>query len=220
VSSEALVLTVDGIPVRPVTVEVAPGILITILDASVTDTRLEQAVDDDSVDPYASTLWPSSIALAGELPGLVSPGSTVLDLGAGTGLATLTAAHLGAWATAYDHDELALRLIEEAARSQGVEVETALFDLHSREALPPADLVVVADLFYDHDLAHAVARRVIAQVERGGIALVADPGRVASADFHRYLERRGLSGRFHTVEVSPPGPDERPIGIEIHLFGD
>lgn len=215
-----MVLKVDGIPVRQVTIEVVSGVRITIFDASVTAARLDQAVDDDSVDPYASTLWPSSIALARELPGLISPGATVLDLGAGTGLVSLTAAHLGARAVAYDHDEFALRLVDEAARLQGYELETVHFDLHSPDPLPPADLVLVADLCYDQELALAVARRVIDQVERGGVALVADPGRVAITDFLGYLDRRGLHGRYHAVEVTPPDGDERPVGVEIHIFGD
>jgi predicted nicotinamide N-methyase len=211
---------VDGVTLRALSIEVAAGIQVTIFDGSATDERPDRASHDAKVDPYASILWPSSLAAAMELPGLISPGHYVLDLGSGTGLATLTAARLGAYATAYDHDRFALRLIEEAAHLQGLEVETIHFDLHSPEPLPPADLMIVADLLYDYDLAHAVARRVIEQVRGGGVALIADPGRIASRDFLSFLEEHGIHGTYHPVEVSPPGAQDHPSYVGIHLFGE
>lgn len=213
------VIEVEGIPVYPLTVDVAEGIRVTIFDASASDEILDQAVEDAGVDPYASILWPSSLAAARELPALVSPGDYVLDLGSGTGLATLTAAYLGAYAMAYDHDHFALRLIEEAAGHQGLEVETIHFDLRSREALPPSDLMIVSDLLYDHDLAQAVARRVIDQVRSGGVALVADPGRIASSDFLRHLDQRGIHGQYHPADVVPPGDGTQSTYVGIHIFG-
>lgn len=210
-------IEVDGMRVRALPIEVGPGLRITILDTPDESARLADALDDPSIDPYASILWPSSLAVARELPDLVSPGDRVLDLGAGTGLATLTAARLGAHATAYDHDPFALRLIEEAARLQGLEVETVRFDLHSPEPLPPAELVTAADLLYDYDLADSLARRIVDQVARGGRAVIGDPGRVATPAFLDYLEERGIHGRRHAVEVSIPG-DERASRISVYLF--
>lgn len=211
---------VDGVAVRALSIEVAAGIQVTIFDASATDARLNRAVQGEKVDPYASTLWPSSLAAAMELPGLISPGDYVIDLGSGTGLATLTAAHLGAYATAYDHDGFALRLIEEAAQLQGLEVETVLFDLHAPEPLPPADLMIIADLLYDYDLAHAVARRVVEQVRGGGVVLLADPGRIASRDFTNFLAEHGIYENYYPVEVSLPGAEGPPTYVGMHLFGE
>lgn len=211
-------LQVDGIPVRALPIEVAPGLYITILDTPDESARLEQAVHDSSVDPYATTLWPASLAVARELPDLVSPGDYVLDLGAGTGLATLTAAYLGAYTTAYDHDPFALRLVEEAARMQGLAVDTINFDLHSPEPLPPADLIIAADLFYDYDLADSVAQRVVDQVLRGGRAIIGDPGRVAAAAFLDYLGERGIHGDYHTTDVVLPGDEDHTTSIGIYTF--
>lgn len=210
-------LEIEGIRIRTLPIEVAPGLQVTILDTPDESTRLEQALHDPSVDPYASTLWPASLAVARELPGLVSPGDRVLDLGAGTGLATLTAARLGARATAYDHDSFALRLIEGAARMQGLTIGTTHFDLHSPEPLPPAELIIIADLCYDYDLAGAVARRIIDQATSGGRSLVADPGRIATAALLDELREKGINSQHHTVEVMAPG-DDRPSRIAVHLF--
>jgi predicted nicotinamide N-methyase len=210
-------LQIDGIPVRALPIEVAPGLQITILDTPDTSARLDQAVDDSSVDPYATTLWPASLAIARELPDLISPGDHVLDLGAGTGLVTLTAAYLGAYATAFDHDPFALRLVEEAAHLQGLVVDTIHFDLHSAEPLPPADLIIAADLLYDYDLADSVAQRVADQVSRGGRAIIGDPGRVATMAFLDYLAERGLHGHYHVVNVTVPG-DDREGSVVVHHF--
>lgn len=217
---ETATRVIDGIPVRPLTAEITPEIRITIFDASASEAVLEQAVEDSNVDPYASTLWPSSVAVAMELPALVSPGDYVVDLGAGTGLASLTAAHLGADVAAYDHDRFALHLIEAAAHLQGLDVETVLFDLHSPRRIPPADLMIVADLLYDYELAFAVGRRILDHVRRGGRAIVGDPGRIASADFLKFLEQHGLHGDYHLAEVCPPGDSGPPTHVGIHVFGD
>ncbi len=210
---------VDGVPVRAQQLEVATGLYITILDTPDTGGRLDHAVNDPAIDPYATVLWPASLAIAMELPDLISPGDQVLDLGSGIGLATLTAAHLGAYATAYDHDPFALRLIEEAARMQGLTVDTIEFDLHSPEPLPPADLIILSDLLYDYDLADSLARRVAEQVLRGGHAIIGDPGRVATSAFLDYLGECGVYGHYHAVEVVTPD-DDHPTTIGIHIFGE
>lgn len=218
--ADTAVRVIDGIPVRPLTAEITPEIRITIYDASVSEEILEQAIEDANIDPYASILWPSALAVARELPDLVSPGDYVVDLGSGTGLATLTAAHLGANVTAYDHDRFALHLIEAAAHLQGLDVETIHFDLHSSRRIPPADLMIVADLLYDYDLAFAVGRRVLHHVRNGGRAIIGDPGRIASADFLKFLEQQGIHGDFSPTEVSPPGHEGPPMYVGIHLFGE
>jgi SAM-dependent methyltransferase len=210
---------IDGIPVRALSLEVATEIYITIIDTPAAG-RLDEAIHDSAVDPYATTLGPASLAIAMELPDLISPGDHVLDLGSGTGLATLTAAHLGAYAIAYDHDPFALRLIEEAAHIQGLTVDTIEFDLHSPEPLPPADLIILSDLLYDYDLADSLARRVVDQVLDGGRAIIGDPGRIATSAFLDYLGESGIYAQYHSVEVSPPDDNDQTTSIGIYIFGE
>jgi predicted nicotinamide N-methyase len=214
------VTEVDGKPVRPITVKVAAGTYLTVFVTSDILYGIDEMDYDPDADPHATMLWPASVAVAMELPDLVSPGDYVLDLGAGTGLATLMAAHLGAHATAYDHDPFALRLIEEAARMQGLTVETIEFDLRSRESLPPADLVIAADLLYDFDLADSIARHVTKQVTSGGRAIIADPGRVASSEFFENLSENWIYGHYYPVEVALPNDGDELTSVEIHIFGE
>jgi predicted nicotinamide N-methyase len=214
------VTQVDGKRVRPLTVKVAADTWLTVFVTSDTLYGIDEEDYDPDADPHATFLWPASVAVAIELPDLVSPGDYVLDLGAGTGLATLMAAHLGAYATAYDHDPFALRLIEEAARMQGLTVETKEFDLHSRESLPPADLVIAADLLYDFDLADSIARHVTKQVTRGGRAIIGDPGRLASSEFFERLTENWIYGHYYPVEVVLPDDEDEVTTVEIHIFGE
>jgi predicted nicotinamide N-methyase len=209
---------IDGVRLRELTVEVAPGLHITILLPLDPDQRLEAALTETDADPYAAVLWPAAFAVAAELPALVRPGMRVLDLGAGTGLAALTAARLGARASALDHDPFALRLIDRAARLQGLAVETQLFDLYSEAPLPPADLVAMADLLYEPALARAAGRRVLEQVTRGGIAVVGDPGRRGRVDFLAVLAASGIRVSFRTVRVRMPGED-RPTEVGVLVVG-
>jgi len=100
-------------------------------------------------------------------------GKTVLDVGCGVGLATFTAAAVGAkQVVAADIAPLTLRLVEKAAAELGFSVaqpvenkgpaggdsngdgllRTQVFDIMSpaaAEPLPPADLCLFADVLYN-----------------------------------------------------------------------
>src|SRR5699024_6194466 len=77
--------SIDGRRSRWTTVDIAPDLVLRILEAD-DDDQLEAALAAPPADPYAGILWPASIAAAAEIASLVSPGQTVIDLGAGTGL--------------------------------------------------------------------------------------------------------------------------------------
>ncbi|CAJ1379771.1 unnamed protein product [Effrenium voratum] len=53
-----------------------------------------------------------------------------------------------------------LALLRAAAKRQGLAVRTALLDIEACDPLPPAELVVAADVFYKAETALAMARRV------------------------------------------------------------
>ncbi len=165
-------------------------------------------------DPYAAILWPAAVAVARELPGRVQAGQRVLDLGTGTGLCALAAAALGAHVLALDHDAGALRLLEHAARQQGLEVETAPFDLAGDAALPPGELGILADVLYEPALARAAARRVAELVGRGGRAVIGDPQRVGREIFLETLAAAGLAARFEPRSgPGPAGADSVSVGV-------
>jgi len=135
-------------------------------------------------------------------PGLAA-GLTVLELGAGTGLVSIVAADAGAAVTATDYNSIPLLLLGASAALQELTVATALFDMAGSDPLPPADVVVAADVMcvglpprccysphlpplprYETDTGAAAARRVVEAYRRGSRVIVGDsPGRAGRPAF-------------------------------------
>lgn len=205
---------VAGRRVRRVDVTIAELPLF-VLEAADADAVLDETLSDDG-DPYAAILWPSALAAAGRLADIARPGQRVVDLGAGTGLVSFTAARLGCAAIALDHDPFARAVITEAARLQRLAVEVRDFDVAAETPLPPGDVVVLADLLYEPELARAAALRVREAVRRGARAIVGDPARYARAPFVKALERENIPVVFEDVVVRVPG-EARPgrVGLAV-----
>lgn len=147
--------------------------------------RTEQELGQPGLPPpYWAFAWAGGQALARYLldhPGVVA-GRPVIDLASGSGLVAIAAALAGAASvTAYDIDPLAIAAIEVNAAANGVRVTARREDiLDSGEPQGPepvAGLVLVADAFYQREL----AARVLGFLDRaragGAEVLAADLGR-------------------------------------------
>ena len=129
--------------------------------------------------PYWAYRWAGGMALAHHVtavPELVR-GRRVLDFGAGSGLVGIAAAQAGAAAVfAAEIDPYGVAAIALNAALNDVAIEVLTVDV-AAAALPPVDLVLAGDVFYDP----GVGRRVLPFLERclaAGIeVLVGDPGR-------------------------------------------
>mmetsp|Transcript_13966 Transcript_13966/g.38163 ORF Transcript_13966/g.38163 Transcript_13966/m.38163 type:complete len:357 (-) Transcript_13966:78-1148(-) len=179
------------------------GLKLKVLEASVDwqELLIEQAVEapEDTLeaDPYGMAIWPSAQVLAqaaamyaGELA--ARPGARVLEMGAGCGLASLTMAAMGVDVVATDFRKLPLQLMGESASRAGLDakVRRQLFDVRDLSVpLPPADLVMAADLLYERGTAEAVAHRVAEARARGSAVLIGDVGRPNRAAFLAELRR-------------------------------
>jgi len=145
--------------------------------------RTEQAAGRTGLDPpFWAFAWAGGRALARYLldhPEVVS-GRHVIDVASGSGLVAIAAARAGAAAvTAYDIDPLAAAAIAVNAEVNGVTVPVVCADVLNTDA-PPApgpDLVLVADAFYEKDLAGHVLRFAERSRARGAAILVGDVGR-------------------------------------------
>jgi predicted nicotinamide N-methyase len=176
-----------------------------------------------SGDPYGAVLWPSSISVAKYLTLLKSgtditenksllKDSTVLEIGAGTGLVSITAALGGAkYVIATDYEPIPLTLLRYAATTlNGVQctdekcqqennsmvetnctIQTQILDLRNlTEPLPPADIVVAADVLYESATGIALAHRALEAYQRGSRFIVGDsPGRPGRIPFLNELKR-------------------------------
>ena len=154
-------------------------------------------------DALATQLWPSARVAARALEKLPSFGSA-LELGAGTGLPSLAAARAGARVLATDRDATSLAYAAAAADDQGLTLATAVFDVADFAApLPPADVVVVADVFVTDAVAAACGRRVGEALRRGSTCVVADARRSTRDAFLAALRAEGFSGAFGASEDPP-----------------
>ena len=170
---------------------------------------------DDERFPYWAELWPASLALAGFLARRgVPPGVEVLELGCGTGLVGVVAARLGARVLFTDFEEDALAFARaNHALNLGRPGRTRLVDWRDPPANLAADLVLAADVLYEHRFLAPFLYTLEQVLRPGGTALVAEPGRAVAEGTVEALEQRGLRRELHLEEVTAGG---REHGVWIH----
>lgn len=160
--------------------------------------------------PYWADVWPSARRLAEALPALAQArgaGARLLELGCGAGLVAAQAARCGFDVTATDYYPEALEFARwNAWVNSGRDVATAVVDWR---ALPPElgwfEVVVASDVLYERPYGPLVARAVRATLARGGVALVADPGRVGAEGFREACASLGLHVAHAGREVVADG---------------
>ena len=133
----------------------------------------------DGTPPYWAYRWAGGLALARHIldhPGIVA-GRSVLDLGAGSGLVGIASAMAGArHVLAAETDPHAIAALGLNATANDVTITPLHADLLDGAA-PPADLILVGDLFYAPDLAGRVTAFLDRCLDAGMTVLVGDPWR-------------------------------------------
>jgi len=136
---------------------------------------------DDS--PFWAFPWPGGQALARYVldhPAVVR-GLSVLDFGAGSGLAGIAAARAGAArVVAWDLDPFCEAAVALNSALNGVEVEFRAGSPFPG-ALPDARVVLAGDVFYERELAAGFLRFGRELALAGTLVLAGDPGRLYSA---------------------------------------
>jgi predicted nicotinamide N-methyase len=178
------------------TVELAGRPLTLLRPASADQLIDEEAFDDDEFLPYWAELWPSGVALARAVAELDLDGWRVLELGAGLGLPSLSAALCGAKVLATDWADDAVELLRLNAGRNRVELRAERVRWDDPGLLieqSPWELVLGADLLYE--------RRNVDQLlellpRLGADVLLADPGRPFAQGF---LEQASNAWRVETT---------------------
>ena len=177
-------------PLPPITL-ILPADVDAVMDAYL-------AAGCGDADPYWARPWPAGLALAAALLGGEGSvhGRSVLDLGAGAGVAGIAAAAAGAGVVCLtDRDPWALECASASAgatlgeEKAGAVVSTRPLDWSDEEAVAAAaaaapggkgwEVVLATDVLYDAHAAEPVAAALGALLTPGGLALVADPARRA-----------------------------------------
>lgn len=153
----------------------------------------EDYVHDERL-PYWADLWPSALILASRVASERGDGRTVLELGCGAGLVTTAAVLAGYDVLATDYYEDALLFARaNVLRNGGRSVRTLMVDWRDF----PTDLgsferIIASDILYEMSYAPLVARAIARSLTSDGVAVVADPGRVAVPAFEQECDAAGL----------------------------
>lgn len=146
--------------------------------------------------PYWADLWPSARALAAYILDDHPCVGRMIELGCGLGLVTAAALRAGCDVLATDYYADALQFARlNAIHATGREPAVRHLDW---SALPAAadlgtfDLVVAADVLYEHRYSALVAKAIAHTLAPGGRALIADPGRIGAPAFFEQCQAMGL----------------------------
>ena len=176
--------------------------------------REEDFVKDERL-PYWADVWPSSILLAAKLLELKGRGKTALELGCGVGLSTLAATTAGFDVVSTDYYSDALDVTQaNIFRNLGRSAKTRLVDWrHLPPDLGRFDLVFASDVLYENEYAALLPVILDGVIGPDGMALIADPGRVAAPIFVEACGRSGLEIRRKETRPFEAGEIKQSINI-------
>jgi ETFB lysine methyltransferase len=176
------------------------GTTLTLLHPASSDELIseEDYLKDERL-PYWAEPWPSSFALAKHLVGPDSllgagGGRGVLELGCGAGLVACAATLAGFVVTASDYYEDALRFARTNVwRATRQALDVMLLDWRALpELMPRYPVVIASDVLYERSYAEIVAQTLARTLATGGVAIIADPGRMATPAFVEACPKLGL----------------------------
>ena len=161
----------------------------------------DELIDDDEFNiderlPYWAEIWPSARVLAERLVDEPRTGGQLLELGCGCGYVALVAACLGFEVLATDYYEPACQFVTlNAVRHELPNITARLANWRDwPDDLGRFDLVVAADVLYDHEYCKLVAGVIARTLAPHGRGVVTDPGRRRAASFLDDCAAMGLAG--------------------------
>jgi predicted nicotinamide N-methyase len=149
----------------------------------------EHAFEHEEYLPYWAELWPSGLALAKRIAGRALHGARTLELGCGLALPSMAAALAGGRVLATDWSPGAIALLRENAERNDIALEAERVAWDEPEpivAAAPWDVVLGADLLYEHRNAEALLPLLPRLAGPTTEVWIADPGRPPA---RRFLER-------------------------------
>lgn len=153
--------------------------------------------------PYFGILWPSSVALAiflADHPELVK-GKSVLELGAGLGLPSLVASHLGANVLATDYHPDVEEYFLRNCRHSSITCRYLRMNWREEVIAEKYDVVIGSDVLYESKHASEVARGLLRFVKPNGIVILSDPGRAYLQKFLNAMKDERVAEELYSVTV-------------------
>ena len=183
-------------------------------DAMFDHPAVRAAYASDDYIPYWADLWPAARMLAkavcrepwADYPRPEGGKLHALEIACGLGLPGVAALSCGLRVTFSDIDELAVRYAaDNARRNKLTDFDTAAIDLRSPPPGLAPDVVLGADLLYEERLVGPVVDFLSAVLTPTGVALLADPDRVAAKAFGHECRLAGLAVEKAFARAGQPG---------------
>ena len=153
----------------------------------------EHAFEHEEYLPYWAELWPSGLALARRIAGRALRGARTLELGCGLALPSMAAALAGGRVLATDWSPGAIALLRENAERNRIPLEAERIAWAEPEPLvagAPWDLILGADLLYEHRNAEALLPLLPRLAAPATDIWIADPGRPPARQFFERVRAR------------------------------
>jgi predicted nicotinamide N-methyase len=185
------------------------------------DDLVDQVSDEDFNEderlPYWAELWPSAIALSRFIlnnSNLIE-GKSILELGCGLGLTTLTIASLkNASFLATDYEQDALDMLKENFNLNNmVAPDFKLLDWRKPDINDRYDLIIASDILYEERFFSSLQQLMDNHLSPNGSIIIAEPNRPIAKHFFVKLLKAGYSDTIIDKTVEQDG---HKIKISIH----
>lgn len=152
----------------------------------------EEFLKDEQM-PYWAEIWPAAVTLSHMImEELEVEGKSVIELGAGVGMASVAAAKKGARAIATDYSTEALRFVVYNALRNGVSLDTGRLDWRMVRIDEKYDIVIAADVLYERVNLLPIVTALDTLLKEGGVAYIADPRRRLAEQFVELVRENGF----------------------------
>jgi predicted nicotinamide N-methyase len=163
----------------------------------------EEFLKDEQM-PYWAEIWPAAVTLSHVImEQLDVEGRSVIELGAGVGMASVAAARKGARVLATDYSTEALRFVVYNALRNGVSLDTGRLDWRMVRTEEKYDFVIAADVLYERVNLLPIVTAIETLLKEGGAAYIADPRRRLAEQFLDLVRENGFvvsSSEMHDAE--------------------
>ncbi len=155
--------------------------------------------------PYWGYLWPAARSMAGLVAAADwKAGTTVLELGCGSGLIGLAALARGMQVTFSDNRQEALDLAGYNARqNQFSNFQGVLLDWLNPQQITAHERVIASDILYEQKFHEPLLELIPRLVTRTGEIWIGDPGRSFMLDFVRLSQQWGWQVEIFDEQGQP-----------------
>jgi predicted nicotinamide N-methyase len=165
--------------------------------------------------PYWAELWHSALALSQYLirSGITLKGKKILEIGAGLGLPSIVAGHLGAEVTVTDYLPEAVAFAEKNwKKNNTLNATFQVVDWRTPDESFAADIVLAADIAYEKRMFEFIPNAFKVLCKKNGFILLTEPNRGLAEVFLKELPQQGFLIEKEIIPISLFGTSH-PINL-------